>query len=297
MQNTTPVQLRQVRDLGQIVSTTFTFLKQNWRPLFRAIAYLCMPFAVVGGFLAGGSMVGFQQMGMRAEQAPFEAMNLFQTSLLGVIPGYILLFVGYMLLIALVHEFLRTYHLGLHQTMTSGELIKAAVGQIGPYMGASLLTWLLCFVGMLLLFFPFFYAWTVLSLALAAHAMERTGGAEALTRSYKLVKGDFWPTLGLLFVIGIIQYLLMYVVQLPVMIVSVTVGFNTGLEMIQNDGLYTGMPGWFGLFMSFATAVQWCTMMLVYTVVATCMTLKYFSRVEEKEGSGLKEKIAGFEQA
>lgn len=297
MQNTAPVQLRQVRDLGQIVSTTFTFLKQNWRPLFRAIAYLCMPFAVVGGFLAGGSMAGFQQMGMMAEHDPSDAWTLFRTSMLGVIPGYILLFVGYTLLIALVHEYLRAYNLGIHHSMSTGELIKTAVGQIGPYLGASLLTWLLCFVALLLFIFPFFYAWTVLSLALAAHAMERTGGAEALSRSNKLVKDDFWPTLGLLLVIGIIQYLLMYVVQLPVMIVTFTVGFNTGMEMIQNDGMSSGFPGWFGLFMSFATAVQWCAMMLVYTVVATCMTLKYFSRVEEKEGLGLKEKIAGFEQA
>jgi hypothetical protein len=287
MQNTAPIQFRQVRDLGQIVSTTFTFIKQNWRPLFRAIAMLCMPFAIAGGFLAGSSLSGFQQMGMQAESDPFQAF----------IPGYVLLFIGFMLLSSLVHEYLRAYHLGLHQTMTSGELIKGAIGQIGPYMGASLLTWLLCFVGLLLFIFPFFYAWGVLSLALAAHAFERTGGAEAITRSYNLVKGDFWPTLGLLFVIGIIQYLLMYVVQLPTVIVSLTVGINTGLEMIQNDGTPTGFPSWYNMFFSFATALQWCAMMLVYTVVATCMTLKYFSRVEEREGHGLKEKIAGFEQA
>lgn len=297
MQNTAPVQLRQVRDLGQIVSTTFTFIKQNWRPLFRAIAMLCMPFAIAGGFLAGGGMAGFQQMGMQAEQDPFQALDLLQNNMLSVIPGYVLLFVGFILLISLVHEYLRAYHLGVHHSMTSGDLIKNAVGQIGPYLGASLLTWLLCFVGILLFFFPFFYAWGVLSLALAAHAMERTGGAEALTRSYNLVKGDFWPTLGLLLVIGIIQYLLMYVVQLPMLIVTFTVGINTGLEMIQNNGMPSGFPSWFSMFMSIATALQWCAMMLVYTIVATCMTLKYFSRVEEREGQGLKEKIAGFEQA
>ena len=33
MQNAAPVQLNQVRDFGQIISSTFQFLKQNWRPL------------------------------------------------------------------------------------------------------------------------------------------------------------------------------------------------------------------------------------------------------------------------
>lgn len=297
MQNNVPVDFREVRDLGQIVNATFVFLRQEWRPLLRAIATLCMPFAVVGGYLAGGSMAGLQTAGVQADSDPFSALTIVKTTMLGVIPAYLLLFVAYMLLVAVVHEYLRLYHLGEHRSTSTGDLIKQTLGQIGPYTGAALISWLLMIVGILLFFFPFFYAWTIVSLAFAAHAMERTGGSDAITRSYNLVKGDLWPTMGLLLVIGIIQYLLMYVVQLPALIVGVVVNFNSGLEMVENNGIGLNYPTWYGAFTAFATALQWCAMMLVYPVVATCMTLKYFSRVEEKEGQGLQEKIQGFEQA
>ncbi len=297
MQNNVPVNFREVRDLGQIVNATFRFLKQEWRPLFRAIALLCVPFAVVGGFLAGGSMVGLQTAGLQTNTDPFSVFNAMKTVMLGVLPGYLLLAVGYVLLISLVHEYLRLYYSGQHRSTSTGELIKQALGQVGPYLGASIISWLLLVVGLMLFFFPFFYAWAVLSLAYAAHAMERTGGSGAITRSYNLVKGDFWPTLGLLLVIGIIQYLLMLVVQLPALILNVVVSFNSGLKMLDDNSTVLDYPTWYGAFTAFATALQWCAMMLVYTVVATCMTLKYFSRVEEKEGQGLQEKIQGFEQA
>lgn len=297
MQNNVPVNFREVRDLGQIVNTTFVFLKQEWRPLFRAIAMLCMPFAVVGGFLAGGSMAGLQTAGVQADTDPFSALTMVRTTMLSVIPAYLLLLAAYILLIAVVHEYLRSYHLGQHQSTSTGELIKQALGQVGPYLGASILSWLLLFVGLMLFFFPFFYVWAVVSLAYAAHAMERTGGSGAISRSYNLVKGDFWPTLGLLFVISIIQYLLMYVVQLPALIVGVAVNLNSGLKMVENSTIGLNYPTWYGALTAFATALQWCAMMLIYPVMATCLTLKYFSRVEQKEGQGLKEKIQGFEQA
>lgn len=297
MQNNVPVNFREVRDLGQIVNATFVFLRQEWRPLFRAIATLCLPFAVVGGFLAGGSMAGLQTAGVRADTDPFSALTTMKSSLLGAIPGYLLLVVGYVLLISLVHEYLRLYQMGQHRSTSTGELIKQALGQVGPYLGASFISWLLLFVGLMLFFFPFFYAWTVLSLAYAAHAMERTGGSGAITRSYNLVKGDFWPMLGLLLVIGMIQYLLMYVVQLPALIVGVGIGINSGLQMLENNEPGLNMPTWYSAFTAFTTALQWCAMMLVHSVSATCMTLKYFSLVEQKEGRGLQEKIQGFEQA
>ena len=37
--------------------------------------------------------------------------------------------------------------------------------------------------------------------------------------------------------------------------------------------------------------------MLTYPIVAVPYVMKYFSRIEETEGTGLKERIAGFDQA
>lgn len=293
MQNAEPVRLRQVRDFGQIISTTFVFLRQEWRPLVRAILTIGLPASVIGGFLAGGTL-GSMQNYRYSGNDPSELMGMLSSSLVLMIPGVLILAIGWLFVVSMVHEYIRAYHLNEHHGMTTGELARRGASQIGPYFGAGFLSALLMIVGMLLCILPFFYVWTVLSLALIAHAIERTGGSGALGRSNQLVKGDFWPTLGLLLVISLINMFINGALQLPFSIVGIVVGINTGLDSI--DGGNAGLPTWYATFNAIATAVQWCFQMLTYPIVVVCMSLKYFSRVEETEGHGLREKIAGFDQ-
>lgn len=295
MQHAEPIQLRQARDFGQIITTTFAFLRHEWKPLARAILAIGLPAAIAGGFLAGGTVAQFQGFQMSSENDPSELFNALSTGLPMMLLGFLLLIVAWLFVVSMVHEYVRAYHLGEHHGLTTGDLFKRGASQIGPYLGASLLTGLLCFLGFILCIIPFFYVWAVLALVLPVHAIERTGGAGALGRSNQLVSGDFWPTLGLLFVMAIINGFINGIIQLPFTIVGIVIGINTGIE-----GLNSGsaeLPVWWGLFNSISTAVQWCVQMLTYPIIAVAMAIKYFSRVEETEGIGLKEKMAGFDQA
>ncbi len=296
MQNAEPVQLRQVRDFGQIISTTFSFLKQNWKPLFRAMAIVSLPAAVIGGFLAGGAFASLQQLQYTQPSDPFAIWSMLGQNLVLMVPGILLLILGWLLLISVVHEYMRAYHLGEHLMLTPVELVKRGFSQLGSYFGSSFLTGLLVGIGTILCIVPGVYAYGVLCLALSCHAIERSGGSGSLGRSNELVQGDFWPTLGLGIVINIINWVINMIVQAPFLIVGAIIGINSGIDAIEHDG-QAGLPGWFGIFNSISTAVQWCFQMLTYPIVAVCMCLKYFSRVEEKEGHGLQERLANFDQA
>ncbi|MCB9184522.1 MAG: hypothetical protein H6591_11455 [Flavobacteriales bacterium] len=293
MQNAEPVQLRQVRDFGQIISATFFFLRQEWKPLARAILTIGLPATVLGGFLAGGTIASLQNLQYTGGD-PSDVLGGISTGLFLMIPGILILAVGWLFVVSMVHEYIRAYHLNEHHGITTGELARRGASQIGPYFGAGFLSALLMIIGMLLCILPFFYVWTVLSLALVAHAIERTGGSGALGRSNQLVKGDFWPTLGLLLVISLIVAFINGALQLPFTIVGIIVGINTGLDSL--DGGSAGLPTWWATFNAISTSVQWCVQMLTYPITVVCMAMKYFSRVEETEGHGLREKIAGFDQ-
>lgn len=296
MQNAEPVQLRQVRDFGQIFNATFTFLRQNWKPLFRAIGAVGLPAGLVGGFLSGGAMAGLQQLQMEPGEDPGRVFSLLGSSMAGLVPGMIILFAAWMVVVSMVHEYIRAYHQGEHHLLGTGELVKRGLSQMGPYFGASFLSGLLVGLGFMLCILPAMYPAAVLSLALAAHAIERTGGSGALSRSNQLVSGDFWPTLGLVIVATLLKWMLDYIVVLPFTIAGMVIGINTGLEAASGNGPMA-LPEWMGIFNSVSTAVQWCVQMVTYPIVAVAMALKYFSRVEETEGHGLKERIAGFDQA
>lgn len=291
------MQLRQVRDFSQILGTSFTLYKRHFMPLLRTAGVICLPMAVAGGFLSGGTFAGIQRLQFSTGSAsPDDVLGIVSGMLLTLVPGLLLIIAGWLLLVAMVHEYLRAVSLGEEAMLTPGELFKRGMGQFGSYFGASFLVGLLTLLGTFLCIVPGIYAYTVLSLALAAHAIERSGGSGSLGRSNQLVQGDFWPTLGLVVVVALINYLLNMVVQLPFTITGLVIGINTGMGALDPDGA-AGLPSWYGVFLSISTAVQWCAQMLTYPLIAIAMVLKYLSRVEEKEGVGLRQKMEGFDRA
>ena len=291
-----PVHLRKARDFGQIITDSFAFLRQEWRPLLGAIAAVSLPASLIGGFLSGSAMTDLQSMQLRSEEDPLGVFGLLGSSLLGMVPGMLLILAAWLLVIAMVHEYMRAYSLGEHHGMGVGELIKRGLGQIGPYFGSTFLTGLLTMLAFLLCVLPALYPATVLSLAVAAHAMERTGGAGSLSRSNQLVSGDFWWTLLLVIVVFLLKMIMDQVIILPFTIAGLVIGINTGLDAVM-EGRDSSLPAWISIFNSVSTAFQWCVQMLTYPMVAVPYVMKYFSRVEETEGTGLKERIAGFDQA
>ncbi len=297
MQNAAPVQLSQVRDFGQIISTTFVFLKQNWRPLGRALAVICVPPAVISGFFIGKTMGDIQSVGLTTDPGnPFGVYNGMLNAWVPMGLGYLLLIASFLLMTTVTYEYIRAYHLNEHLGLTPGELWKRSMSQIGQYFGMNFLSGLLIVLGFLLCILPGLYVISVLSLALAVHAIERKGASGSLGRSNNLVKDRFWETLGLVIVIGIIHSFITGILMLPFSIVSMMVTFNSTFDAIRTEG-QTALPGWFAMYTAFTTSLQMAITLLTYPIVAVALSLKYFTLVEEKEGAGFRKKLEGFDQA
>lgn len=295
MQPDTPVRLREVRDFGQIITTTFQFLKQNRGPLFKAIATVCLPLGMIAGFLMGKSVGDLQGMilSMAGRNDPEAMLGGLMGGMLPMALGYILLIAAFVLLVAVINEYLRSYHLGEHHAISNGDLWKRTFGQVGSYLGTGFLSMVLITLGFLLCILPGFYPLTIFSLVFICHAIERTGVTGSMARSNNLVKDRFWETLGLVVVIGIINAVIGYALMLPITIIGFAVGLNSFTNLMQ-DG---GYPEWYGTFMAVQMSFQMAISMLTYPIVSVAMGLKYFSLVEEKEGAGLRERIQGFDQA
>lgn len=294
MQNNEPVQFRQVRDLGQIVSSTFQFLKQNWKPLFRAIGTIVVPIALIAGFFMGKTVGDLQGLVFSRSMGddPTAIFGLLAGNVLPMMGGYTLMFAAVILLIAIVHEYIRLYDMGQHHGVTTAQLWNNSIGQIGSYLGAGFLSGILAVVGMLLCILPGIYVLTVLSLVMIVHAIERRGVTGSMARSNDLVKGRFWDTLGLVIVIALLNGVISYAIMLPLAMVGAIMGFSGLMEMAEGN---TAALDGYGTFMAFQMAVQMAVGMLTYPIVYVGISLKYFSLVEEKEGAGLRQRVEGFE--
>lgn len=92
-----------------------------------------------------------------------------------------------------------------------------------PWLVAISLTYLGVIVGLALLILPGIWIGVSLALATPAMAIEEAGPVTALKRSYDLVKGNWWDTLGFLLLIGLIggtatQFIQLFAV--PVLLVG-----------------------------------------------------------------------------
>lgn len=299
MQTAEPIRLRQVRDLGQCLSDTFTFLRQN-KMIFRHALFTAMPIMIIGSIVMNYipmSMVGTEMNFMEFAQGG-GIFGSAASSLVYLIGLFISIF-GYTVLMGVIHEYLRAYHLGEHTMLTTGELFQRALGQFWNYVGSGIIMPIVVTISLMLCILPVFFVGPVFCMCMAAHAIERSGGFGSWGRSYSLAIGDFWSTLGLYLVTIIIWYILLLIIQMPVILIGGGIGLFSAMESIESGGMdsmggFMKVLSWVQIVASIVSAFAY---VLTFPILCVCMCLKYFSRVEETEGRGLQEKIAGFEQA
>lgn len=290
--------LRQVRDFSQLISGGFSFLRRHGRPLYRAILVCCLPPMLFAVYLVGGAFSALLQMGT----GEIEGTSAEYGGYL-VVAAYALFLLVMLLLHAIIHEFFRLHDQG--RPASTGLLLSRALRKSMHYLGILLLTGLMLTGAVFLLALVFALEEPVLnvvaalgmfaavlallamcSLASAAQALEGKGVAAAMSRSWNLVRKQFWPTLGLGIVAGLIVLILGYLVQIIGSIAMVVV-MAVGHSPESRSGL---MP----ILMTVIFGLQFCVMLIAYPIPCACLMLKFCSRVEEEEGHGLRERIAGF---
>jgi hypothetical protein len=153
-------------------------------------------------------------------------------------------------------------------------LISIGILASGGNSGAGAGFTFIC-LGFLLFFVSFiFYAYVFVRLTVIVPAImvESLGPVEGLRRSWRLVQGYWWRTLGLLLVLGIINFVIS---AGPAFLVTLIVGLFTGfLDPVLNTAV-TGV-------------VTIITQALYIPLELTCLTLYYFDLRVRKEGFDLE---------
>ncbi len=288
MSNVAPVQLRQTRDLGQVIADSFLFLRQNWKPLYKALAFGCLPFMLIGSFFMMRFVTGTFT---RTLQDPTAQPDL-GGMLGGMAFGYLFTGLAVLLFVSIIQEYMRAYLTQEHTLLSSGDLIKRALGQVPTYLGLAIV------VGFIVvaLFFVFVIPgiWMAISLCLvnAVHGIERAGVFGSISRSYSLVKGSWWNTFGVLFLLGLLVGAVAYAVMIPFYAIM---GFGAMSGMQPGQDPNEAVASVFGM-MPIMMAVMSLVYFILYPLPIIGAALQYFSLVEQKEQRGLGDRIAEFDK-
>lgn len=298
MQTAETIPLRRQRDFGEVLNVTFLFLRQNIGLLAKSLLFIAGPALVLGVILnpfAGATGFFFNP---GEWQAPETESG---TALFGarVILATLLSCFGTVLAIAVANEFLVLYQDRGAGRFELEDVWRRARRSLWRMTGTLLLLGFLFGVSALIVLVPCLgalaylagvvYFGVLLSLVFIVQAREQAGVLTALSRSRALVRGNWWPTAGVVFVSGIVYYAMSVCFALPSIVVSGFAAFH-GIEGESSSGLYGVLGIVFGAVASLGS-------LLLYAVPLVAVAFQYFSLVEQKDRTGLMERVEAMERA
>jgi hypothetical protein len=222
------IEFRKKRELSEIISDSFLFIKQEYKPISKLIFTYVLPFLILYGIV----QVYFQMKvlgnidlsnpeSMMANIGPIY-LNLFLFSLFGIFVQS--------LLIGAFYSYLEIYIKKGKGNFELSEITPLLFSNGLLALSASLVLFIVVIFGMFIFIIPGIYFANTFSLVIIIFMFEKKGLGNAFSRSWILVKSQWWNTF-LLNIIGvIIIWAMSFVLSLPSLIIGVGTNVLNSIE-------------------------------------------------------------------
>lgn len=291
MAYTQKIVFHKIRNFSQKLNATIEFIRQNIKPLGKAVLYILGPMAILNGLLFS-QYIDFAFGGMSAQdqinvQNPFDF--IFNPSYIGFIfiSGF-----SALLNFAVIFNYMKLYQNKYPEPISVTEVLNASWKDLLPLFFLSVIAMILIMVGFLAFIIPGIYLMVAMSLSIPILFFERLGIFESIGRSFKLIKGKWWSTFGLLFVANIMMYAVSLIFMVPFYIFY----FIKMLTLVEEVGITTDTTSsMFQGGMMLSVMFMFLGSFLTYTIPMIALSFQYFNLVERRESVGLMAEIEKLE--
>ncbi len=270
------IRFQKKREIGTIISDSFEFLKLEFQPLARIMLVYVLPFLI----LYAGAQIYFQvnvmsqfdmsdPESLMANIGPFYS-NLFLFMLFG-------LFIQ-SLLAGTYFSYLEAYIKKGKGNFTLHDISSRFFSNSLLALGAGLVFTFLTLIGTIFCILPGIFVANSLSLAVFIFIHEKKGLSDALSRSWLLVRTQWWNTFALNFLGLLMVYAIGTLLSLPTMIM----GFSTGI-FAPGDFKLVDFPMEYWIWTGFTSIVSTLLLIVPFTFIA----FQYFN-LEERSNPGRK---------
>lgn len=276
------LEFKKRRDFGQVINDTFTFMRQNFKPLIKTYFTFCGLFV-----LASMAAMLMQQYKMVNVINTGIGNRYGQRSGLGYIYGieYFLSILfslaTYASMSVAILSYIAIYVQKGNQTPTTDEVWGYFKYYFFRVFGNSLLLILMLGVAFLFCLVPGFWLFPFVAMMFPIMVIENGSLGYSFNRSFKIIKDNFWVTFGTLVVVWIIVTACMSLVVLPTSILNMVTMFTSKTPRMNVT-----------LTMITTVLQSICQVFTIIPIIT--ISLIYFSLVEQKENPGLMERISNF---
>lgn len=271
------IELRKVRDFSEVISTGFQFIRQNWKALYRPLLFYYLPPYVAASFFLGRFL---RNVGMSTATGSTAGLVSGMGSMLF---GYLLMVLASVLMYAIVYEFMAFYLMNRGLVPGAGEVGRRALRRSPSYLAVIIVAGIITSIGLVLFILPGIWLAVLFSLALPVLAFGSGDIGDGISRPFKLVRGQWWVTFGLIVVLAMLITFISYIIYLPLMLLTGFGAMSGATGMEDPESL-----GWLmSLFMMGAGVVN----MLLQPFLLVPIGFHALSLMEAQEGQGLMERV------
>ncbi|MDR6785882.1 hypothetical protein ABIE26_004649 [Pedobacter africanus] len=271
------IEFKKLREFGEVISDTVLFIKQNFKALLKVFVYFCGFFIVAGIIASVIQQLGLQGMAKDTGN-PFKFARPSEIFTLSYFMVIVFTLFTYTAINVSILSFIVLY-IEKQRTAPSPEEVW---GYFKYYFVrvffSGLFVSIFVMVAFLFCILPGVYIFPAMSLFSAVMVMENGSFSYSFSRSFKLLKDQWWVTAGTIFVIWMIAYASMSFASLPAVFLTMAGTFMP----ISSE--------WSKVMIVIGTIVQHLCYVFMMIPVIGC-TLCYFNLAERQESTGLMDRI------
>lgn len=210
------IQFKKQRELGDILTDTFAFLRTQFKPFMSTYFKIVAPYLVVLLIAMGFYLYSFNSIldfNTESSNAIFGGISMLISGLVFMAA----LIMVYAISQSTVLHYIKSYT-NLQGTIDFEEIKKEVYNSIWSFIGLGIMVVLSIVVGILFCFVPGIYLAVPLSLSFSIMVFMNKSVGESYNYGFTLVKDEWWMTFATLFVVGIIVGITGYAFSLPAVI-------------------------------------------------------------------------------
>lgn len=277
------IEFKKQRELGEILSDTFAFLRAEFKPFFTTFFKIIGPYLIVMLICYALYMYQFGDLFNFNVERSDSLSNGLMLFAVGA-AFFVSIIATYVLSQATTLFYIESYS-NNKGIANFDEVKKNVYESFWQFIGLGFLVGICVGVGFMFCLIPGIYLYVPLVLSFSIMVFNRKGVSDAFSYSFTLVKDHWWITFASLFVVGIIVMVASYAFALPSTIYTYAkMGILSGEIDAENFSIVDPVSILLGVI---STLAQF--LLNIISVVAS--VLIYFDLNEKKNFTGTYERI------
>ncbi len=279
------INFKRKRELGEIITDTFKFLRQNYKPIFRnSIRIAGIPFLIFITATAFNTQNSFGENKLFNPETPleiFDSASIIISTLLVYLSTFIFITFLNAGIMAIIKSYITNKGVIIDQEVST--IVKEKLKDIALVgLGKALLLvigFMLCVIPGVYISIPFFIIFPIL-------IFENKKTSEVFSTCFHLIKDNWWASFASVFILGVLWYIIGMIFSIPSMIYMGIKMFTAIQENTMSDP-----SNIFDMITVILTVIASTFQYIAYIFVPIGAAFIYFNLNEQKNQTGTLEQI------